>query len=92
MKREYIEKLPAEAIEIKHKIITCDNPNCETVIKDRQTPPKCVLCDKPHEVYLTEHIQTGNKDGSKLLDFCSEKCLKKITGKWKVKARMAGGK
>ncbi|GAI31794.1 unnamed protein product [marine sediment metagenome] len=61
-KREYIEKIPAK--EIKHKLIICDNPNCESVIID-------------NGYLITEgHLQTGSLKGE-LLDFCDEKCLKK---------------
>ena len=61
-KKEYIEEEPAN--EIKHKIIVCDNPNCETVIEEDSKQ-------------LEEHWQTGSNT-NKLLDFCSERCLKKF--------------
>lgn len=77
MKQKYVEKLPT--MEIKHKIITCDNPNCCTVIRDKREFDCCPVCDKQFDVELEEHWQTGNKKGDGLLDFCSEKCLRKIT-------------
>ena len=60
MKKEYIEKIPAQ--EIKHNIIVCDNPDCEKVIKD-------------NDEELENHFQKGDCNGN-LLDFCSEKCMK----------------
>jgi len=77
MKQEYVEKLPAR--KIKHKIITCDNPNCGVVIRDKREFDCCPTCDKPFDVKLEEHWQTSNEDGDGFLDFCSEKCLKKTT-------------
>ncbi len=61
-KKEYIEEEPAN--EIKHKIIVCDNPNCETVIEEDGEQ-------------LEEHWQTGSNAGE-LLDFCSKRCLEKF--------------
>lgn len=74
MKKEYTEKLPA--MKIKHKVIICDNPNCQAVIRDEREPGRCPTCDALFDVALTQHWQTGKKDGTELLDFCSEKCLK----------------
>ena len=50
--------------EVKHKLLICDNPQCKTVIMDNGE-------------LLEKHFQMGN--GKKLMDFCSEKCGKKIT-------------
>ena len=75
MKKEWIEDIPA--INITHKIVICDNPNCGTVIEDKRNLDCCPTCEKPFDVKLEEHIQIGNKKGDKLLDFCSEKCSKK---------------
>jgi hypothetical protein len=63
-KKEYVEEILAHSV--KHCIVLCDNFECLTVIKD-------------NDERLTEHQQTGNKDGTGLLDFCSESCLKRCT-------------
>ena len=59
MKKEYVEIIPAK--RINHKIIVCENPDCEKVIKDGKE-------------LLELHLQMG--DGKKLHDFCSEKCAR----------------
>ena len=65
------------AIKIEHEMIICDNPDCRTVIKDKRSPNCCPICDMAFDICLTDHIQSGDENGSKLLDFCSEKCAKK---------------
>ncbi len=67
MKKTYIEELPA----IPERDIKHDIiicDYCETVIVDNGKK-------------LEEHFQSG--DGKKLLDFCSERCMKKVTKKLK---------
>ena len=76
MKTEYTEKIPA--LRIKHKLIICDNPKCKKVIRDKREIDYCLVCDKRFDVDLEDHYQGGDKDG-KLLDACSERCLKIAT-------------
>ena len=52
--------------EILHKLIICDNSACNTVIEDNGE-------------LLEEHQQVGFK--MKLLDCCSEKCVKILSKK-----------
>lgn len=67
-KKDWVEEmLPQPTRKIKHKIIICDNPNCEAVIiEDGKQLEK-------------EHLQIGSIDGKRLLDFCSERCQKRFT-------------
>jgi len=48
---------------ITHKIIVCDNQDCLKVITDNKQQ-------------IGTHHQAG--DGKKILDFCSDRCMRKV--------------
>ena len=60
MKTKYTEKIPAH--EVIHQMVICDNPKCQSVIKDNG------------EQVSELHIQSGRGANRLLMDFCSDKC------------------
>ena len=68
MKKEYTENIPAHTVH--HKLVVCDNSDCNSVIKDNG------------EQISDLYIQIGSQDEN-LLDACSERCAKILENKRK---------